>query len=108
MDDKLQTFRQPLITATGIILGFSLNVAAAWLPGAFKSGRTMEWVMAIGTLIHIPLYTIVMFRMLRRDYPKERAEQYYRTTLLIFITGITFFYLTIIGVMIESYFVHRT
>ena len=108
MEDKLQSFRQPLITATGIILGFALNVAAAWLPNAFRSKSVVEVFMALGTLVHIPIYTIVMFRMLRRDYPKEKAESYYRKTLVLFITGISFFYLTIICMLVESYLTHRT
>ena len=31
MEDKLQTFRQPMVTATGIILGFVLNFVASWV-----------------------------------------------------------------------------
>jgi len=96
MENKLQLFRQPLITATGIILGFALNVAAGWIPNAFKSKSVVEIFMALGTLVHIPIYTIVIFRMLRRDYPKENAESYYRKRLVLFIAGISFFYLTII------------
>jgi len=108
MEDKLHPFRQPLITATGIILGFALNVAAAWLPNAFKSKSIVELFMALGTLVHIPIYTIVMFRMLRKDYPREKAESYYRKTLVLFVSGITFFYLTIICMMVESYLANRT
>lgn len=107
MEDELRPYRQPLITATGIILGFALNVAAGWLPNAFKSGRTIELFMAIGTLVHIPIYTIVMFRMLRRDYPKEKADAYYKKTMILFISGISFFYLTIICIMVESYLKNR-
>ena len=107
MEDKLQPYRQPLITATGIILGFSLNVAASWLPNAFRSPRLIEFFMALGTLIHIPIYTIVIFRMLRRDYPREKAESYYKKTLILFVAGISFFYLTMICIMMESYLVNR-
>ena len=107
MEDKLQPYRQPLITATGIILGFALNVAAGWLPNAFRSGRNIEFFMAIGTLVHIPVYTIVIFRMLRRDYPKEKADSYYKKPMILFISGISFFYLSIICIMVESYLVNR-
>ena len=31
MEDKIQTFRQPMVTATGIILGFVLNFVASWV-----------------------------------------------------------------------------
>jgi len=108
MEDKLHPFRQPLITATGIILGFALNVATASLPNAFKSKTIVERFMSLGTLVHIPIYTIVMFRMLRKDYPRKKAESYYRKTLVLFVPGITFFYLTIICMMVESYLVNRT
>ena len=31
MEDKIQAFRQPLVTATGIILGFILNFASSFV-----------------------------------------------------------------------------
>lgn len=33
MDDRLQPYRQPMVTATGIILGFVLNFASSWVEG---------------------------------------------------------------------------
>ena len=41
MEDKLQAFRQPIVTATGILLGFILNFAANWV----KSDSAMpDWL----------------------------------------------------------------
>ncbi len=105
--DKIQTYRQPLITLNGIILGFALNVAAMWVPKSFQSPYFAEILLAIGTIVHIPLYIIVIYRVLNMKYPKENAEAYYRTTLILFIIGVSIFYIIIIGMMIESYLVNR-
>jgi hypothetical protein len=106
MDDKIRQYRQPLITLTGIILGFALNVSAEWVPKSFLSNYVAEIILAIGTLIHIPLYIIVVYRILNPN-PKANPESYYRTTLFLLLTGICIFYITIIGIMIESYIVRR-
>ncbi|HTS44499.1 MAG TPA: hypothetical protein VMH01_08895 [Puia sp.] len=107
MQDKIQAYRQPFITSTGIILGFALNATASWAPKAFESIRISEIFMAIGTTVFIPLFIIVIYRTLNMNYPKEKAESYYNTTLVIFLCGIFVFYLTIVGVMVESFFIYR-
>jgi hypothetical protein len=107
MQDKIQAYRQPFITSTGIILGFALNATASWAPRAFESIRVSEIFMAIGTTIFIPLFIIVLYRTLNMNYPREKAETYYRTTLAIFLFALLIFYITIMGIMIESFFIYR-
>lgn len=107
MQDKMQIYRQPFITSTGIILGFALNSIAGWSSHAFQSSRLSEIFMAIGTTISIPLFIIVLYRTLKMDYPQEKAESYYRTTLHLFLSALLFFYLTIMAIMIESFFINR-
>lgn len=104
--DKLQAYRQPFITATGIILGFALNVAASWVPKSFSSNHFAETLLAIGTIVHIPLYIIVIYRILNMN-SKANPEAYYKTTLLLFLVGLCIFYVIIIGILIESYIVRR-
>lgn len=107
MEDRIQHFRQPLITVTGIILGFSLNAISGWLPTSFKSDRVAEILMAFGSVVHIPLYIIVIYRTLNVDYPKENAEKYFKTTLSLFLLGLVIFYFTILGMVTEAYVARR-
>src|SRR4051795_2082783 len=106
-DDKLKNVRQPLVTATGIILGFTLSIAANWLPKAFTTGRITESLMALSLCIHIPLSIIVLFRILNINYPKDKAEHYYKKTLNLFITAISLYFFLIVLIMYESAIIHR-
>jgi hypothetical protein len=107
LDDKLKNVRQPIVTATGIILGFTLNIAATWLPKAFASGRITEYLMALSLCIHIPISIIVLFRILTVNYPKDKADHYYTVTLNLFITSISLYFFLIVIIMLESAFVNR-
>jgi hypothetical protein len=75
-DDKLKNVRQPIVTATGILPGFTLNIAANWVPKAFASPRCLEYLVAISLCIHIPISIIVLYRILNLNYPKDKADSY--------------------------------
>ena len=105
--DKIQAYRQPFMTVTGIILGFALNVAANWVPKSFASNHFAEILLAMGTIVHIPLYIIVIYRILNISYQKENADTYYKNTLRLFLVGLCIFYVIIIGILIESYLYRR-
>ncbi len=102
MHDELQPFRQPLVTATGILLAFLLNLAGGWAGKAFSTNRLAEYFIAICVCISIPLYIIVLYRILQLDYPKESFKLYYRKTLFIFISAILISFVAMIIVIIES------
>jgi uncharacterized membrane protein len=106
MDDKIQAYRQSMVYATGILLGFSLNTAAGWVGRAFSTDRFAEFIISISICIHIPLYIVVLFRALNMNYPKEKAESYYRKTLFLFITGIIISFLSIAIIAVESAIIH--
>lgn len=101
-DDKLKNVRQPIVTATGIILGFTLNIAANWVPKAFSSPRYLEYLIALSLCIHIPISIVVLYRILNLNYPRDKADAYYRKTLILFITGISLYFFLIVASMIES------
>ena len=103
---KIENFRQPIVTATGILLGFALSVAGTWVPQAFNTNRISETILAVGLFVYVPLYIIVLFRILRMDYPADAVESYYKKTLYLFLTANVIFYLSIILVMIESLFLN--
>ena len=102
MKDPLKSIRQPLVTATGILLGFLLNVSGAWVSKAFSSDRLAEYFVAASVTIPIPLYAIVLFRILRLDYPAEKYEAYYKKTLVLFVSGVTISFLSLVAIMLES------
>src|SRR4051812_28749961 len=106
-DDKLRNVRQPLVTATGILLGFTLNIAVNWVPKAFASPRYLEYLLAVSLCIHIPISIIVLFRILNLNYSRDKADAYYRKTLILFITGISLYFLLIVFSMVESIVVNR-
>jgi hypothetical protein len=106
-EDQLKPFRQPLITATGILLGFTLNVAANWVSKAFTTNRLSEYLIAFGIFIHIPLYIIVLYRILNISYPRDKQQAYYKRTLFLFILGISIDFLSIVMITIERFIENR-
>lgn len=102
MQDEFQPFRQPLVTATGILLAFLLNVAGGWVGKAFSTNRLAEYFVAISICVPIPLYVVVLYRILRMDYPRESLKIYYRRTLFLFLTAIVISYLSMLAIIVES------
>src|SRR5712672_1267701 len=106
-NDKLRNLRQPLVTVTGILLGFTLSIASNWTTKAFSTNRFAEYLVGLSLWIHIPMSIIVLYRILRVNYPKDKAGIYYQRTLNLFITSITLYFLTIMLIMIESFAINR-
>lgn len=102
MEDKIQPYRQSMVTATGILLGFILNFSSVWTSKAFSNNRIKEIVIAISLCICIPLLITVLYRILRYNVPAEKAERFYNKTLLIFISALSAVFLAILITLIES------
>lgn len=102
MEDKIQTFRQPMVTATGIILGFVLNFVASWVKTDSPVGDGLAYLIGLCVVAGAASLILVLFRILNMDYPREKAQQYYHTTLVVFILGIS---LAFFGVFMDM-FVH--
>jgi len=107
MEDKIQFYRAPLVTVTGILLGFVLNFSSNWVTKAFSTDSFREVIIGTGLSICICLLLIVLYRILNMNYPKDKAEVYYKKTLILFISGIGIVFFSIMMVMIESYMTHR-
>lgn len=97
----LQNFRQPIVTATGLILGFILDFAGSWLTKAFTEQPFKDLIVALGLIVCITLLLIVLFRILRMDYPRDKVELYYKKTLSMFVIGISIPFVIIIILVIE-------
>lgn len=100
MEDKIQAYRQPLVTATGIILGFILSFASAFVKTDSDLSDLISYVIGICILVGIICLIIVLGRVLNMKYPKEMAEKYYQKTLNLFLFGIS---ISFIGVMIDMF-----
>ena len=84
---NIQDYRQPMVTATGIFLGFMLNFTAAWIKDAFTKNVFSDLVVAISLTASLTLLLLVLIRILRIRYPTE-PERFYRKTLIFFFFGI--------------------
>ena len=100
--DRIQPYRQPMVTATGIFLGFMLDFVNGWMPGSFSSYKFRDAVLGIGAATSIALLIIVLFRILRMNTAPESADRYYRKTLRFFIIGISIPFFSMVIVMIQK------
>jgi len=86
--DRISQYRQPMVTATGIFLGFMLNFTSVWIKDAFVKYFFRDVVVAIGITVCLFTLLLVLFRMLRMNYPTH-PDEFYRRTLRLFLVGIT-------------------
>lgn len=100
MEDKLQSFRQPLVTATGIILGFILNFASSFVKTDTDISDLVAYLIGVSVLAGIIALIVVLYRVLRMDYNRQNADKYYKITLGIFIFGVS---ISFLGVMIDMF-----
>ena len=100
MEDKIQVYRQPLVTATGIILGFLLNFATSWVKTDTPIPDSLSYVVFVCSLAGIISLITVLARVLRMDYPRDKAEEYYTKTLRLFIFGVS---TAFTGVLIDMF-----
>jgi hypothetical protein len=104
MEDKIQPYRQPMVTVTGFLLGFLLNYAIGWIAKPSSLYKFEDTVSMLVLVTSIILFSIVLFRILNIRYPKESAEKYYQTTLRFFMAGLICILLGIFVVMVKSFF----
>jgi hypothetical protein len=79
--ENIQNYRQPMVTATGIFLGFMLSFATGWVGNAFTKHMFRDIVVAVSIILSITLLLVVLYRMLNMDYPADKVNVYYRQTL---------------------------
>ena len=86
--DRINQYRQPMVTATGIFLGFMLNFASSWIKDAFAKYTFRDVVIALGLLVCLLTLLLVLLRMLRMNYPTH-PDKFYRKTLRLFLIGVS-------------------
>ena len=100
MEDKIQAYRQPLVTATGIILGFILNFASTFVKSDSPHSEKVAYAIGISILLGIICLIIVLNRVLKMKYDRAKADKYYQTTLNYFLFGVS---ISFFGVMIDMF-----
>ena len=103
---NLQHYRQPIVTATGIFLGFMLNYASAWIKDAFTKNMFRDIVLGLSIIVSISLLLIVLFRILRMKSPTDKVDVYYTKTLRLFIIGVSVPFLAFVLVVIRTIIVN--
>lgn len=96
--DPLQARRQPLVTATGIILGFVLNFASGWVRADTTVGERLAWAIALLITAGVVCLIAVLTRILSADVEPDQADVHYRTTTRLFIVGVS---AAVSGVLID-------
>ncbi|WP_324584448.1 hypothetical protein [Agriterribacter sp.] len=101
--DQLFNFRQPLVTAAGIILGFVLNFATGLVRRDTRND-VIPLLILFFILIGITLLIVSLYRILYNGYDREQADRFYRRTLNCFMTGVIFSFLGGLLKMVHTLF----
>jgi len=99
--DRISQYRQPMVTATGIFLGFMLNFASGWIKDAFVKYIFRDIVIAAGMVICLFTLLLVLFRMLRMNYPTH-PDEFYRRTLGLFLVGVGVPFFSLLVVIVHK------
>jgi len=100
MDDKIIAYRQPMVTATGLILGFLLNYLATLVKTDSPLQEWIAYFVGICVLGGVVNLILVLYRMLSMNYAKDKSGHYYERTLFLFITGVS---ISFLGVFIDMF-----
>ncbi|HND86882.1 MAG TPA: hypothetical protein PK971_01065 [Saprospiraceae bacterium] len=100
MEDKSKSYRDSMITATGIILGFLLNFETTWAKSEVALNDIGAYFVALTMLVGTVCLIAVLYRMLKLHQFSEKTEAYYNRTLLYFIFGIS---LAFVGVFVDMF-----
>lgn len=92
-----------MVTATGIFLGFMLDYTSGWIPHAFSQHWFRDTIVAISITSCTALLMVVLFRMLRMNYPANLVNEYYKKTLIIFLIAIFTPFFAFVIIMIEKF-----
>lgn len=106
MDENIQNYRQPMVTAIGIILGFVLGFTGKWATETVTETHISDYFVSIGLFSSIILLITALFRILNNNYPKENTAKYYRRTLFIFISGVSLSFVGIIFSIFQTIINH--
>lgn len=102
MDDNIQNYRQPMVTAIGIILGFVLGFTGKWATEPVSTTTISDYLVGFGFLASIVLLILALYRILNNNFPKENTGVYYQTTLRLFILGLSLAFIGILASIFQT------
>jgi uncharacterized membrane protein len=106
MDENIQNYRQPMVTAIGIILGFVLGFTGKWATEPVSETTISDYFVVVGLVLSIILLIIALFRILNNNFPDDNAGKYYQKTLKLFIIGLCFAFTGIIISIFQTILSH--
>jgi hypothetical protein len=104
--ENIQNYRQPMVTATGIFLGFMLSFAASWVGNAFTKHMFRDYIVAISVILSITLLLVVLYRMLNMNYPADKVNTYYQQALRLFQTAVSIPFVAFVLIVIRILATH--
>lgn len=99
-EDKIQAYRQPMVTAAGVILGFVLTFANSWVKTDTAVPEVFAYVVFALILVGQVCLIAVLSRILRMGVTPDRAVAYYSRTLRLFVAGVS---CSVAGVLIDVF-----
>jgi len=102
--EKIQPYRQPMVTASGIFLGFMLGFTSEWIRYTTSIHRLRDVFVAFSIVTSLSMLMITLFRILRMHYPQD-PDRYYRKTLILFLIGVFIPFVAFTFIIVEKFFV---
>jgi hypothetical protein len=99
--ENIQNYRQPMVTATGIFLGFLLSFTSVWVVNAFTKYFIRDLIVCVSIMMSQALLMIVLFRMLNMNYPADKVVAYYQRTLRLFLIAVAIPFVAFILVILR-------
>jgi hypothetical protein len=97
VEDPLISYRQPIVTASGLLLAFTLGFAKQWVQAPNPLGAWADYTIGAFILAGTVMLIVAVFRILNANYPRDRAASYYARTLRLFIGGISLNFIGLFG-----------
>lgn len=87
MDDRFQSFRQPFVTATGILLGFLFNFAGDFVKAEDPTNDFIAFTIFGCLIVGVVCLVVTLARALSIRRPEDDQLGFHERTLRIFLIG---------------------
>jgi hypothetical protein len=104
MENNIEQYRGPMVTAIGIIMGFVLAFTATWATQLPQETDWSDYLIGIGLFVSVFLQIWALYRMLDNSIIEARQTKHYRQTLRVFILGLSFTFLGLLTSTIQTFF----
>lgn len=97
VEDPLISYRQPIVTASGLLLAFTLGFASQWVEAPNPLGVWADYAIGVSILLGTMMLIFAVFRILNANYPRHLAASYYARTLRLFVGGLSLNFIGLFG-----------